>query len=205
MFSVASNTLLRSLKAPVSAGLKRWISVGQTIPSVEGLPVVRNGETVECSTNDLFKGKKVALFGIVGAYTPVCAGGHIPGFLEAAEEMKGKVSCKVLKAITNLLTCSSILHQGISDVICLTVNDKFVTKAFAGDLMVGSNISFIADGSASFTKAIEMDIDLGGGHLGVRSKRFSAIVDDGKVVSLNVEKNPGELDMSDADTLLSQL
>ncbi|KAL0486230.1 peroxiredoxin [Acrasis kona] len=139
------------------------------------------------TTSDLFaKGKKVVLFGIPGAFTPVCTNKHVPSFLEKAKDLKGK--------------------HGITDVACVSVNDAFVMKAWQDQVAKESeDVLFLADPSGQFVKSIDLNIDLTNAGLGPRSKRFSMIVDDGKVVALNVEDSPGDFKNTGADKIIEQL
>ncbi len=138
----------------------------------------------QITTAELLKNKKVVLFAVPGAFTPTCHANHLPGFLEHLDTIKSK---------------------GVDDVIMVTVNDVHVVDAWERDTKVAGKIRFLADGSAEFTKAIGMDIDLSAVGMGVRSKRYSMIIDNGNVVALNIEDSPGQAVASSAATLLSQL
>jgi peroxiredoxin (alkyl hydroperoxide reductase subunit C) len=135
------------------------------------------------STDDLFKGKKVALFGLPGAFTPTCSAKHVPSYMSNADALRAK---------------------GVGSIICLSVNDAFVMGAWGKDQGVGDEIIMAADGSAEMTKAMGLELDLTARGMGVRCDRFSMIVDDGVVVVLNHEP-PGEYRVSSAETMLEQL
>jgi glutaredoxin/glutathione-dependent peroxiredoxin len=137
----------------------------------------------EFSVEDLTKGKKVALFGLPGAFTPTCSAKHVPSYLAQLAALKAK---------------------GISEVICMSVNDPFVMGAWARDQKSVGKIRMMGDGSAAYTKALGLEFDLTAKGMGVRCQRFSMIVDNGVVTTLNVEA-PGKYEVSDADTLLKQL
>ena len=140
---------------------------------------------VRTSTSDeVFKGKKVAVFGLPGAYTPVCSADHLPGFVKAA---------------------SSLLERGVDAVVCISINDPFVMDAWAKTQGVGDNIQMLCDPTAAFTNAIGLNLDLADFGLGVRSERYSMIVDDGVVSTLNVEESILACDVSSADALLAQV
>lgn len=134
------------------------------------------------TTADVFKGKKVALFAVPGAYTPTCHKAHMPGFVERVAEIKAK---------------------GIDAVACTAVNDVFVLDAWARDTGADGKITMLADGSAMFAKATGLEIDLTERGLGVRSKRYAMLVDDGVVKVLNVEDSPPAHGVSSAETVCS--
>jgi peroxiredoxin len=127
-------------------------------------------------------GKRIALFALPGAYTPTCSVSHVPGYVANAE---------ALKAI------------GIDEIWCVSVNDAFVMGAWGRDQKVGGKVRMLADGSADFTKAVGLVLDLTGRGMGLRSNRYSMLVVDGVVRSLNVE-GPGKFGVSDAETMLKQ-
>ena len=129
-------------------------------------------------------GKKIVLFAVPGAFTPTCHASHLPGFLENLDAIKDK---------------------GIDEVALTTVNDIHVTNAWAKATNAKDKIHFLSDGNADFAKSIGMDIDLGVAGMGVRSKRYSMIVDDRKVTALNIEESPGQAVASSAATILEQL
>ena len=134
------------------------------------------------TTTEFFAGKKVALFAVPGAYTPTCSKQHMPGFVANSAEFKGK---------------------GIDAIACTAVNDVFVLDAWAKDTGAAGKITMLADGSADFARKLGLEIDLNARGLGVRSKRYSMIVDKGVVSVLNVEDAPPQHDKSSATTLLA--
>jgi peroxiredoxin len=146
------------------------------VPTPEGVK--------DLTTADVFAGKTVVLFGVPGAFTPTCSNNHLPGFLENADAIKAK---------------------GVDTIAVVSVNDHHVMKAWAAHSGAGDKILFLADGVASFVKGTGLDIDLSAGGLGVRSKRFSAIVEDGVVKSLDIEDSPGKAEVSGAAALISRL
>ncbi len=135
------------------------------------------------SSDELFKSKKVALFGVPGAFTPTCSVKHLPGYVKNADKFKVK---------------------GVDTVACVAVNDVFVLEAWRKSEGVGDTVKMLADGSGDFAKAAGLTFDLSGRGLGVRVQRFSAIIDDGVVKSLNVEE-PGAFEVSGAEKLLAQI
>lgn len=133
--------------------------------------------------NDLVAGKKIAVFAVPGAFTPTCSEQHLPGFIGKADEFKAK---------------------GVDEIWCISVNDPFVMGAWGKDQQVGDKVRLLADGSGDWTRKLGLEFDLSAKGLGVRSQRFSALLDDGVVKQLNVDAGGG-LEKSDADTLLKQL
>jgi peroxiredoxin len=131
----------------------------------------------------LTAGKKVVIFGIPGAFTPTCSAQHVPGYLAQLGALKAK---------------------GVAEVICMAVNDPFVMGAWARDLKTAGKLRMMGDGSANYTKALGLEFDLTAKGLGVRCQRFSMLVDNGVVKTLNVEA-PGKFEVSDAATMLKQL
>jgi len=158
------------------------IKVGDKIPSVTIKTMSADG-IKDVKTDDLFKGKKVVLFAVPGAFTPTCSAKHLPGFVEKAAQIKAK---------------------GIDSIVCIAVNDVFVMDAWGKNQQVGDKVVMAADGSADLAKAMGLEMDLTSRGLGVRSQRYSMLVDDGVVKKLNVE-NAGAYEVSDADTMLKQL
>jgi peroxiredoxin len=157
------------------------INVGDKVPSVT-LMEMQDGPT-PVTTDQLFKGKKVALFALPGAYTPTCSAKHVPGFVQSYDALKAK---------------------GIDDILCLSVNDAFVMGAWGKDQGAGDKVRMIADGNGEFTQAVGLEFDASKFGLGKRSQRYSMIVDDGVVTSLNVEE-PGAFEVSSADHMLGLL
>ena len=135
------------------------------------------------TTDEVFKGKRVALLAVPGAFTPTCSAKHLPGFKEKAADLRGK---------------------GIDAIACVSVNDVFVMKAWGQDQGVGEDIIMLADGNGAFTKDIGLDMDASKFGMGPRSQRYSMIVNDGVVEKLNVEEG-GEFRVSSADYMMAQL
>ncbi|MAZ82843.1 MAG: peroxiredoxin [Rhizobiales bacterium] len=159
------------------------ISIGDKLPEVT-LKETGSDGMKEVTTSELFGGKKVVLFAVPGAYTPTCTQNHLPGYLNNYDAIKAK---------------------GVDDVAVVAVNDAFVMDAWAKSTGGAGKLRFLADWDAAFTKALGMEMDLSAGTLGTRSKRYSMIVEDGKVTQLNVEDSPGEAVTSGAEALLEQL
>jgi len=132
---------------------------------------------------DLVKGKKIAVFAVPGAFTPTCSAKHLPGYVEQAQALKGK---------------------GIDEIWCVAVNDAFVMGAWGREQQAGGKVRMLADGSATWTKALGLELDLDARGMGVRSQRYSMLLDDGVVKQLNVEA-AGKFEVSDAATLLTQI
>ena len=158
------------------------IKLGERIPQMTLSHMGAEGPE-EISTDDIFKGKKVVLFALPGAFTPTCSAAHLPGFVDNAQAIRDK---------------------GVDTIACLSVNDAFVMGAWAKDQNIGDEVLMLADGSAAFTSAIGMQFDLTGAGLGVRSNRYSMVVDDGVVTILNNEEGGG-FEVSSAEALLTQL
>ena len=158
------------------------IKVGDQIPAAKLMTPTPDGPR-EISTDDIFKGKKVVLFAVPGAFTPTCSAKHLPGFVEHAAELRGK---------------------GVDTIACMAVNDAFVMGAWGKDQNVGEKILMLADGSGAFTKQLGLELDLVARGLGVRSQRFALVVEDGKVTHLAVEQ-PGGFDVSRAEAVIAAL
>ena len=158
------------------------IAVGEKIPSAKLKTMTAEGPK-DISTDDIFNGKKVVLFAVPGAFTPTCSAKHLPGFVEKAAEIKGK---------------------GVDTIACLAVNDAFVMGAWGKAQNTGDKILMLADGAAAFTKQLGLDLDLTGPGMGVRSKRYAMVVDNGTVTALQVEA-PGAFEVSSADAILKAL
>ena len=156
------------------------LDVGSRLPEV-AFSHIDNGEMKHPESKDLFAGKKVALFALPGAFTPTCSAAHLPGFVALADKLKEK---------------------GVDSIVCLSVNDAFVMDAW-GKANNAEHLLMIADGNATFTKSVGMDMDTGD-FGGVRSMRYSMLVDDGVVTQINIEE-PGRFEVSDAETLLKSL
>jgi glutaredoxin/glutathione-dependent peroxiredoxin len=158
------------------------INVGDRIPSATLLKATAEGpQPVE--TDSFFAGRKIALFAVPGAFTPTCSARHLPGFVDKAEELKGK---------------------GVDEVACLSVNDAFVLQAWARDAGAEDKVTMLADGNGDFSKALGLTMDASKFGMGTRAQRFSAIVEDGVVRQLNVEE-PGAFSVSSAEFMLGQL
>ena len=158
------------------------IQVGDKLPSATLTTMTAEGPK-PLTTSELCEGKKVVLFAVPGAFTPTCSVQHLPGFLENAQSFKDK---------------------GVDTVACVSVNDPFVMGAWGKDREVGENLMMLSDGNGDFTAAIGLEMDGSGFGLGTRSQRYAMIVDAGVVSTLNVESGAG-LDVSSAETILSEL
>lgn len=164
------------------------IKVGDNLPAttlMEYSEVEGNGCSIGPNPVDVAQasaGKTIALFAVPGAFTPTCSAKHVPGYVENAEALKA---------------------AGVDEIWCLAVNDAFVMGAWARDQKAGGKIRFLADGSADFAKAAGLTLDLTGKGMGVRSNRYSMLIKDGKVTTLNVE-GPGKFEVSDGATMLAQ-
>jgi len=164
------------------------LKVGDTLPAgslQEFIEVEGNGCSLGPNTFDVLKataGKKIAIFALPGAYTPTCSAKHVPGFVEQADAFKA---------------------AGVDEIWCVSVNDAFVMGAWGRDQKTGGKVRMMADGSATFTQATGLTLDLGARGMGLRSNRYSMLVVDGVVKTLNVE-GPGKFEVSDAATLLKQ-
>jgi len=159
------------------------IKVGDRLPEAKFRVMTAEGPGWK-TTDEVFKGKKVVLFAVPGAFTPTCHKNHLPGFLNNADKIKGK---------------------GIDTIAVTGVNDVFVMDAWKQNTGAAGKIEFLADGSAAFAKAIGLSVDLGERGLGTRSQRYAMVVDDGVVKTLNVEDAPGKADISGAENLLKGL
>jgi peroxiredoxin (alkyl hydroperoxide reductase subunit C) len=158
------------------------IKQGDKIPHMKLMSATAEGPR-EVDTAELFGPGKVVMFAVPGAFTPTCSAKHLPGFVEHLAEFKAK---------------------GVERIICLAVNDAFVMGAWAKDQKVGDSIVMLADGSAAFTKALGLELDLVARGLGVRSQRFALIAVDGVVTHLAVEE-AGGFDVSRAEAVLEVL
>ncbi len=165
------------------------ITIGERLPDAtlqEFVEVEGNGCTLGPNSfhvEDLVRGKKIALFGLPGAFTPTCSAKHVPGYIEQFDALKAK---------------------GIAEIWCVSVNDAFVMGAWARDQHATGKVRMMADGSGEFTKNLGLEFDLTARGMGVRSQRYSMLVDDGVVKQLNIEAG-GKFEVSDAATLLKQL
>lgn len=157
------------------------IKAGDKIPSAT-LMEMQDGKPTPVSTDSFFAGKKVALFALPGAFTPTCSAKHVPGYVAKADELKA---------------------AGVDEIWCVSVNDAFVMGAWGRDQHTAGKVRMMADGSADFTKATGLTLDLTARGMGLRSNRYSMLVVDGVVKTLNIEA-PGKFEVSDAGTMLSQ-
>ena len=158
------------------------IQAGDAIPSAKLMQGTAEGPK-EISTEDLFKGKTVVLFGVPGAFTPTCSAKHLPGFVQNFDALKAK---------------------GADVVACMAVNDAFVMGAWGKDQAVGDKVMMLADGSADFTKKLGLELDLTARGLGLRCQRFALVAKDGKVTHVAVEA-PGAFEVSKAEAVLGAL
>jgi len=159
------------------------IKVGDKLPNTTFRVMTAEGPKPK-TTDEVFKGKKVALFSVPGAFTPTCSNLHMPSFLNNIDGFKSK---------------------GIDTVAVIAVNDVFVMEAWKKASGAEGKIDFLADGNGEFAKAIDMAFDGSGAGLGTRSKRFSMLVDDGTVAAINMEDAPGKCQLTSGDALLKQI
>jgi peroxiredoxin len=164
------------------------IKVGDKLPDgtlSEYIEVEGNGCSVgpnSFKVEDLTKGRKVAIFGLPGAFTPTCSAKHVPSYLENYDKLKA---------------------AGVDDILCLATNDAYVMGAWGRDQHAGGKVRMMADGSAEYTKKLGLETDLTARGMGVRTRRFSMLVDNGVVKTLNIEE-PGKFEVSDGATMLKQ-
>lgn len=164
------------------------LKVGDKLPAgslQEFVEVEGNGCSIGPNPFDISKetaGKTVAIFGLPGAFTPTCSAKHVPGYVEHADDFKA---------------------AGVDEIWCVSVNDAFVMGAWARDQKASGKVRMMADGSADFAKATGLTLDLNARGMGLRSNRYSMLVVDGVVKTLNVEA-PGKFEVSDAQTMLAQ-
>ncbi len=158
------------------------ISIGEKIPSVT-LYVMKDSGPEAITTDDIFNGSKVALFGLPGAFTPTCSAKHVPGFVANA---------------------SALADKGIERIVCVSVNDAFVMGAWGKDQGVGDKVMMAADGSADLARATGLELDLTDRGFGMRCQRFSMVVNDGAVESLNLESDGG-YEVTSAEHMLANL
>ena len=158
------------------------IKVGDKMPKGQFTRMGANGPE-PLSTDDLFRGKKVVLFSVPGAFTPTCSAKHLPGFVQNAEALKGK---------------------GVDTIACMAVNDVFVMSAWGKSAQADGKVTMLADGNGEYARALGLELDATKFGMGTRGKRFSVVVEDGVVKQLNVEP-PGEYGVSSAETALKQI
>lgn len=158
------------------------IEVGDRLPNVE-VSVMGSGGPEPKTTDEIFSGRKVLAFGLPGAFTPTCSAAHLPGYVVHHDAIKAK---------------------GVDTIACVSVNDAWVMDAWGKSQNTAENILMVADGSAAFSEAIGLILDLTTRNMGIRSQRYAMIVDDGVVTHLNVEEGAG-FEVSDAETMLALL
>jgi glutaredoxin/glutathione-dependent peroxiredoxin len=159
------------------------IKIGDKLPEAT-LRLVTSEGPKAVKTSEFFGGRKVVLFGLPGAFTPTCHKNHLPGFINEEAAFKAK---------------------GIDEIAMTSVNDHFVLDAWQKATGAEGHVSFLADGGAEFAKAIGLEFDATAGGLGLRSRRYSMLVEDGIVKQLNIEESPGKADLSGAAHLLAQI
>lgn len=159
------------------------IAVGQSLPEVTFRIPTKDAPSAR-TTSEIFKGRRVVLFAVPGAFTPTCQNNHLPGYLKFRDQF---------------------LAKGIHEIVVVSVNDVHVMKAWAQVNDALDKIAFLADGSAEFTKAVGLVLDATAGGLGIRSLRYSMLVEDGVVKILNIEDSPGNADISGAAALITQI
>ena len=165
------------------------IKIGDTLPEATLTEFIVE-ETEGCTlgpnafkVSDMVKGKKIVVFGLPGAFTPTCSGKHVPGYVAQHDALKAK---------------------GVDEIWCVSVNDAFVMGAWAKDQKTDGKVRMLGDGSAEWTKALGLELDLTARGMGLRMQRFSMLVDNGVVKTFNLE-GPGKFEVSDADTMLKQV
>ena len=165
------------------------IKVGDKLPTgtlQEFFEIEKDGCAVgpnPVKVDELTKGRKIVIFGLPGAFTPTCSAKHVPSYVANYDKLKAK---------------------GVDTIACMSVNDAFVMGAWGRDQKTGDKVRMLADGSADYTKALGLELDLSARGLGLRCQRFSMLVDDGVVRTLNIE-GPGKFEVSDAETMLKQI
>lgn len=159
---------------------KMTIKAGDKIPDITLKCLAQENDIEDIKTCDIFKGKRILLFGLPGAFTPVCTENHITGYVEQADRIKA---------------------DGIDEIICLSVNDPFVMRAWAEQKNATSKITMLPDSCAELTKALGMETDISDRGLGLRCRRFAMIVDNGVVQDLQIEKRNGNVELSSAENM----
>ena len=158
------------------------IEIGDKLPTVD-LQLMGSDGVMTISSDDLFAGKKVVLFALPGAFTPTCSASHLPGYVVSSDD---------------------IFSRGVDLIACLSVNDAFVMDAWGKQHNVDDRVMMIADGSAHFTRAVGLELDLDARGMGLRSQRYAMVINDGVVETLNIEA-PAKFEVSDAQTILAGL
>jgi len=158
------------------------IKVGDKLPAAT-LRTIVDGAVTEVTTEDLFKGKTVALFAVPAAYTRTCSTKHLPGYVVNADALKAK---------------------GVDTIVCMAVNDAFVMDAWGRDRNVGATVMMLGDGNADLTRALGLDKDSTANGMGIRSQRFSMVVEDGILKSLDIDP-PGQFGATSAEAMLDRL
>ena len=165
------------------------VKAGDTLPDGKLMESTEFDSTTHCAMGpkevnvaDAVKGKKIAIFGLPGAYTPTCSAKHVPSYIQHLDALKAK---------------------GVSEIWCVSVNDAFVMAHWGQDQKAMGKIRFLADGSAQWAKALGLELDLNARGMGTRMNRFSMLVDNGTVKTVNVE-GPGKFEVSDGATMLKQ-
>ena len=158
------------------------IKIGDKLPSATLTEMTSNGPQ-NLAVEDLTKNKRVVIFGLPGAFTPTCSAKHVPGYVSLADTLK---------------------ENKIDEIVCVSVNDAYVMGAWAKDQNAEGKVRMLADGSAAFTRALGLDVDLTARGMGIRSQRYSMLVDKGTVKALNVEA-PGKFEVSNAETMAEQV
>jgi peroxiredoxin len=159
------------------------IQVGQKVPSLKLRKVTPNGVD-EVTSEDFFRGRKVVLFTVPGAFTPTCSNTHLPGYVTNAKSIK---------------------DRGVDEIVCVSVNDAHVMRAWATAQNATDSVTMLADGNGELARALGLDIDLGVAGMGVRAKRAALVIEDGSVTSVEVEAKPGEVSSSGAESCLIKL
>ncbi len=159
------------------------ISVGSRLPETKFTMMTSSGPAPK-TTSEIFGGKTIALFAVPGAFTPTCHRNHLPGFIENAD---------------------ALLAKGVDQIVCTAVNDIFVLSAWANATGAQDKIVFISDGNGDFAKAIGLDMDGSPMNMGIRSRRYAMLVEDGVVKVLNIEEGPGKAEKSGAAALLAAI
>ena len=159
------------------------IAIGEKLPAAT-LRLVEPEGTRDVAVDEFFAGRKIVLFGLPGAFTPTCHKNHLPGFIANEDAFKAK---------------------GVTQIAMTSVNDPHVLRAWGKATGAEGRIAFLSDGNGAFAREVGLSIDMAGGYMGVRSKRYAMLVDDGKVTRLNIEDSPGKADVSGAEALLAQI